>query len=129
MHATPAQYAQAWYEALKSADQKQWPEISQAVLLRLQKEGKLSFLSQIRQQMEQIELTERGAVKVTVKTAHDLDKQVVSQLVKQLLAAEVELEIREDKNLLGGIVVETADRRWDLSARGQLKQLKQQLTS
>ncbi len=129
MRITPQQYAQAWYDALKATDEQQWPAISQAMLSRLQREGNLSRLGQIRQYVEELEREEQGVVKVTVKTAHDLDKQVISDLVKQLLAAEVELDIREEKDLLGGVIVETADRRWDLSARGQLNQLKQQLTS
>lgn len=129
MKATAQQYAQAWYEALKEAKPAQWAQISQSMLKQLQRDGSLSLLASIRRNVEELDQDERGTVRVRVTSAHTLDQKLIADLVKQLLGKEAEIENDTDPKLLSGIIVQTANRRWDLSARGQLKQLKQRLNS
>ena len=128
MKATPQQYAQAWYLALKEAKEDQWEAISQALLRKLQKEGNQSMIHQIVRLVSELENQDLGQVEVRVRTAKALDDAVVQALVKDLFQVEgVQATITQDASLVGGIVLETKDQRWDLSVKHQLEQLKSTL--
>ena len=128
MQLTPQQYAQAWYQALKEAKAKDWETISQTMLRRLRREGKLNTLSTIIEQIKDIESAESNKAFVEVTTAHKSEAKDLEALVKELLAVdEVELTVKQDKTLLGGLVMKTKNHLWDLSTKNQLEQLKESL--
>ena len=123
-------YAQAWYEALKASDKKEWPTISQNLLRRLQTEGKLSWVPNIERQVIEFTLEEAGITQASVKTAHPLSEKKISSLLSEFLGdAKLELSISQDPELIGGLIIETQDSRWDLSIKSSLSQLKRKLTS
>lgn len=128
MQLTPLHYAQAWYEALQDAKPEDQEAISQAMLRRLQREGKLNLLRQIVEIIKDIEAKASNRAYITARVAHKIDQQQLEELAKELLQVdEVEMTIEEDPSLLGGVVLETKDHRWDLSAKHQLEQLKTSL--
>jgi len=125
---TAQQYAQAWYAALSESKPAQWEDISQHVLRRLQREGKLSQLAFILDQMKEIESEQSGKAYVEVTTAHASDKSELESLVKDLLKVkDVELTLKENPELIGGAVIRTKNDLWDLSVKHQLEQLQDSL--
>lgn len=121
-------YAVAWYEALKTADDEDQAAISQRMLKRLQMQGKLAWLARIVKQVQELEDADLGVVDVKIKLANKVSVKDIEPIVKDLLQIEkVRLTIKEDKDLLGGMVVQTSDKRWDVSMKKQLADLKQSL--
>ncbi len=130
MQLTPLHYAHAWYEALQEAKPEQQEAISQAMLRRLQREGKLNLLGQIVDTIKDLDALSSNKAFVTATVAHVLDEKVLEKLAKDLFnVEEVELSVETDPSLLGGVVLETKNIRWDLSTKHQLEQLKSSLTN
>jgi len=128
MQASIQHYAQAWYQALKESDQKDHPQISQTMLKKLQMEGKLSWLSGITSRVKMLEDEENGVTQVSIRTAHNASFEEIEPLLKELLgASDIQAEMKKDADLLGGIVVQTSDQRWDLSMKRQIEKLNEQL--
>lgn len=129
MKATPAQYARAWYDSLKAADSAQWDDISQRYLEHLHHAGDLNKISTIKRLMTDLETAERGVTPVTVRTAHDQSAESILPLVKDVLGEyAVDVTTVSDDSLIGGIQIETRNKRFDLSLAGELRQLKKALT-
>ncbi len=70
----------------------------------------------------------RGAVKAHVRTAallsHESQQQLAARL-KILSGKEIELDVKEDPELIGGITVKIGDWVLDSSLRGQLRRLRE----
>jgi len=73
---------------------------------------------------------EKGVVKAIVKTAVPLPDDL-SEKVKDLLAKvagkQVVVQVKEDPEIIGGIIVRIGDTVWDGSIRSQLQALKQSI--
>jgi len=73
---------------------------------------------------------EKGVVKAIVKTAVPLPDDL-SEKVKDLLAKvagkQVVVQVKEDSEIIGGIIVRIGDTVWDGSIRSQLQALKQSI--
>ena len=70
----------------------------------------------------------RGAAKAHVRTAVALSSDAQQQLVvklKKFTGKDIELDIKEDPELIGGITVKIGDWVLDSSLRGQLRRLKE----
>jgi F-type H+-transporting ATPase subunit delta len=70
----------------------------------------------------------RGAAKAHVRTAVPLSAEAQQQLVaklKKFTGKEIELDVKEDPELIGGITVKIGDWVLDSSLRGQLRRLKE----
>ena len=123
-------YARAWYESLKESDQSKWPQISQSFLSRMQADGNLNWLRQILDTMTEYEREDLGVIGVKVSTAHEMPAQAVEEIIQGLIGSDkLDLTIKEDKRLLGGMEVRTNNSRWDLSMKGRINQLKKTLVS
>ena len=121
-------YALAWYQALKSANKKYRQEISDNMLTLLQTQGKLSWLSTIVDLVQNLEDDDLGITEVKVKTAHSKSKKEIEDVVTGLLGVKkVRTNITVDPELLGGIIVQTKNRRWNISLRHKIEQLKKTL--
>ncbi len=70
----------------------------------------------------------RGAAKAHVRTAAPLSPDAQQQLaakLKKFTGKEIELDVKEDPELIGGIAVKIGDWVLDSSLRGQLRRLKE----
>ena len=70
----------------------------------------------------------RGAAKAHVRTAAPLSPDALQQLtvkLKKFTGKEIELDVKEDPELIGGITVKIGDWVLDSSLRGQLRRLKE----
>lgn len=71
-----------------------------------------------------------GIVPVTVTSAIALDDEQTAKLQKKLeqqLKAPVRLTLETDPSLMGGMIIQTPDHLQDLSVKGQLENMKEQL--
>ncbi|MDO8757431.1 MAG: ATP synthase F1 subunit delta [Elusimicrobiota bacterium] len=70
----------------------------------------------------------RGAAKAQVRTAKPLSSDELKTLaakLKNFSGKEIELDVKEDPELIGGIAVKIGDWVLDSSLRGQLRRLKE----
>lgn len=72
----------------------------------------------------------RGSAKAHVRTAAPLSSDAQRQLaekLKKFTGKDIELDVKEDPELIGGIAVKIGDWVLDSSLRGQLRRLKESL--
>lgn len=70
----------------------------------------------------------RGAAKAHVRTAAPLSADAQQQLaakLKKFTGKDIELDVKEDPELIGGVTVKIGDWVLDSSLRGQLRRLKE----
>jgi len=70
----------------------------------------------------------RGSAKAHVRTAAALSPDALQQLtakLKKFTGKDIELDVKEDSELIGGITVKIGDWVLDSSLRGQLRRLKE----
>ena len=128
MNITAKHYAQALYESLDSADSHDRTTISQKFLRLLYEHGQLKQLPHILQQVSELEQSASGVVNVVVTTASAMPEAEIQSVVQKLVDSDSpQIQHHVDEDLIGGITVETKDKRWDLSARGQLRALQHTL--
>lgn len=128
MQGEPKHYALAWYEALKIANTKQRKEVSENMLSLLQMQGKLAWLSSIVDLVQTLEDQDLGVTEVQVKTAHNKPAKEIESVVKELLGvSKVRASITVDPDLIGGLIAQTKNRRWNISIRHKINKLKQTL--
>lgn len=119
------QLALAWYTTLKDATHEKWDSISQKYLEYIHHNGYLKLLPEIERIMKKLEQDESGITAVIVKSAHRLQKRDVQKQVERCLkGTSVEISTMVEPSLIGGIRIETEDKRWDLSLKAQLHSLK-----
>jgi len=75
---------------------------------------------------------ERGIATAVVTSAAALNKEETAALeerLRQMTGSDVELEVRIDERLIGGLTVRVGDRLLDASVRGRLERLRDQLVA
>ncbi|MBU2575714.1 F0F1 ATP synthase subunit delta [Patescibacteria group bacterium] len=134
MNITPKQYASAWYELL--SDKKiirlscgQASKVNKKMLAYLYKTGHLSKLAEILRNLEEIEQRQLGVEHALITSAHEISENQAKKLAKEILKTdEVSVRHKINPELIGGIQIETKNKRWDLSIKSQLLSLSKQLT-
>lgn len=133
MKLSPKYYAEAWFQALTEKPADQMSATSQLFLKHVYGHSHGKWLPEIIRLMEQLEHLHNGTTAVKVRSAHPLSAQLLSQAVEQVMphattgkTAIIQSVI--DPAVIGGVQIETADQRWDLSLRGQLRHLTQTLS-
>ncbi len=71
----------------------------------------------------------KNAKLITAVKIDDAKRNEIIEIVRKTYNAEVELESKEDVNLIGGFVLQVDDMRFDASISTQLKNIKQELLS
>lgn len=124
MQLTAKQYAQGLRSALIEVEGEKRETIVTNFLRRLYAEGKLKMLAEIVRHIELLEQKYSNVQRVRITSAHEHSDEEVQQFITQIISdKELVLEKVVDTNLIGGIRIETADKRWDLSVHGQLQSL------
>jgi len=95
--------------------------------MRLKKDRMLSKIKFIVDSYEKFAKAQSGKQDIVVTSAHTLTKSVVAELKKVFHADEIDLV--EDKELIGGVVVRTQNTIFDSSIKGQLQSLGRSLNS
>jgi len=106
------------------------PEV-EAFLAVLVRKGRGNLLASIAVVFRKLLNRRQGKVEVAVTTAVELtddQRQNLSSAIASVLGAEPLLEVRVDKDILGGLVVRVGDDVFDASLAAELKRMKRRLT-
>lgn len=97
--------------------------------LRLLIENKrLSLIPEISRQFEELMAKEKGALRVDLILAHEMDESDTAKITEALrrhFDKNIELHTMQDKSLLGGVIIKAGDLVIDGSVRGKLESLAQ----
>lgn len=99
-------------------------------LLILNKHDRLDLLRAILAEAEVLEDKRRNRVRVAVRTAVPLPEDQQEKLragLREVLQSEPVLEIRVDPELIGGLIIQAGDYRYDGSVSTRLQDLRNQL--
>ena len=75
---------------------------------------------------------ERGIVVATVTSAAPLEPaelEAIGARIRGMTGSQVELETRDDPELIGGVTVRIGDRLIDASVRGRLERLRDRIVA
>jgi F-type H+-transporting ATPase subunit delta len=75
---------------------------------------------------------ERGIATAIVTSAAELTRdetEALTQRLSTMTGSDVELDVRIDEGLIGGLTVRIGDRLLDASVRGRLERLRDQLVA
>ncbi len=92
--------------------------------------GRLALLAQIGEQFQALLDEHRGiahAQVLTVVAMSDEEQEALARRLSELTGKQVQLEVEEDAEILGGLVARIGDRLIDGSARSKLLALKRRL--
>jgi F0F1-type ATP synthase delta subunit len=128
MTTTPQQYAQAWYQILISSKKKPTKSVIKKLLTHLYRHGKFSWLAEIVRSLQELEQRQSNKIFVTITTSHEHEKAVIEKVAQEILkTTKLNITHRIEKDLLRGMQIETTNKRWDLSLRNHVIQLRKQL--
>ncbi len=124
MRLSAKEFASQWYQVLRTTLPDQRAAASHAFLTVLYEAGAFQKLSAIVRWIDAFEQRDAESIPVVVRTAFPTDQAQLVQQIRELLQTD-RLSVRQvtDPAVLGGLVVETPNQRWDLSVAGQLHQL------
>ena len=100
------------------------------LLKALAANSRLSLVKQIKILFEAYRGEDEGSVDADVTTAYPLsgaEEQSLAETLQKTFKRKVRLNISEDRNLIGGLLVRAGDRVIDASVRGQLQRLANRL--
>ena len=92
---------------------------------------RLSVVTQIRDQFEQLKLEDEGKLDAKISSAFPMEDAQRSQVVDLLSSRfkrKINATVTVDPDLIGGIKVEVGDKVWDASVRGRLQTMAATLT-
>lgn len=105
------------------------PETGRFLLLLCER-GKTGLIGAIAQQFEELVRRAKDYCDVVARVATKLDSKTETKLTKaieSLLGARISLEVVEDKDVVGGVVLQIGDRQIDCSVRGKLDAMRRAL--
>jgi len=94
------------------------------------KKGRIEFLPDIAREFQELVDTQEGVVRAVVTSASDLadgDRETLRNLLSRHFGKKVELTVRYDTDLIGGLIIKVGSLSFDGSLRSQLKDIQSQL--
>jgi len=121
---TPKHYAIALYEVLQTTQTTDRGAIVRKFLKQLYQAGQLRLLPAITTAFEQYYHAQMGTVPVRVSTAQTLPAETIQRELTRLFPQQ-HLSVTTTVNpaVVGGMLVETQNQRWNISLAGQLEAL------
>jgi F-type H+-transporting ATPase subunit delta len=119
-------------ELLEAAIGKDAPPALLNLLLLLLRRGRIELVPRIAIALRELVDRKSGIRRAVVTSASELSAQEVRALEERLerdTGGKVELQVKVDPSLLGGLVVRVGDRLLDGSVRGRLERLRDQVAS
>ncbi|BCX88412.1 F-type H+-transporting ATPase subunit delta [Methylomarinovum tepidoasis] len=93
---------------------------------------RITLAPQIHELFERYRAEHEGIVDVEVRTAYPLEAEDQAKLTRALekaLGRKIRLQLAEDRDLIGGVVIRAGDKVIDGSVRGRLERLAKRLYS
>ncbi len=111
------------------------PLISEALfsfLMLVLNKHRIQYLISMAEEYEQLVREDQGIVEACLTTARSLDKTLAGQIRQELertSGKRIDMQLKIDASLIGGIVIILGDKVIDRSIRHQLSQLKEQMSA
>ena len=105
--------------------------VTNLILLMLRR-GRIQDLPRVADEFRRLDNAHQGITIATATAAAPLSADEVAALTQRLESStggRIELDVKVDPGLLGGLVVQVGDRLIDGSVRGRLERLRNQLVS
>lgn len=119
-------YATTLYETLRNTPRESWSSAIHQFLLELVRRGEMKLIPKILSYCELLEERREGRVHVTVRSAHPIDRSLIESSITRLLPAiKPVIEEVHDPSMIGGVSLETRDRRFDMTLKRGLANLRQ----
>ncbi len=129
MKFTSKQYAQALFESLQESSPKDHDKVIENFVQVLKKNADLSHYEEIIKVYEELDLTNRGVRVAEVTTAHEMKaNHEMIEALNKVVGQKIEVKNKVDESLIGGMVIRVDDTLIDASIKGQLDNLKQNLS-
>lgn len=133
MKIAPKQYAESLYDSVSDKPKNEIKKVIEGFARILISNNDISKLDKIIEQFSLIWKKEGGIVEAEIKSARELDKQVVKLLNNYIAslsgAKKVEVKEQVDKNILGGLVIKYNDKVLDGSLKTRIKELKKVISN
>ena len=103
-------------------------ELTTTFLVLLIRKDRENLVSSVVDEYQALRDEQRGIVEATVRTAHVLDETETAALeeaLEQTTGKRIRLNIEQDVDLIGGVVVRIGDRVFDGSVRNKLDTLRE----
>ncbi|MEJ7748865.1 MAG: ATP synthase F1 subunit delta [Candidatus Limnocylindrales bacterium] len=130
--ASPAIATERRVEVLQDLLREQISQPVMNLILLLLRRGRIEELPRVAAEFQRLDERRQGITRATATSAAPLGPEEVRALTARLegsTGGRVNLELRVDPGLLGGLVVRIGDRLIDGSVRGRLERLRNQLIS
>lgn len=98
------------------------------LILKNKRESKLQYIAL---KFIDIYMQKNNIHKTIITTASELNRQSENRMIsyiESIMGGTIELEMKIDKSILGGFVVEVDSQRWDGSLANQLQRIRKNLT-
>lgn len=105
-------------------------EISLALLELVFKNGREQFIPAIARNFQELYKEHKGIQSAVLTSAFSLSQgmqEEIRDIIHTSLNAPIELEVKEDDDLIGGFVIRIEDKQYDASVANSLKKVKKQL--
>lgn len=123
-------YAQALYDVLKAASFEKTEEIVTRFVALLGKNGHIKRAPKIISEFEKIYNKHEGILSAELRAARKMTSPEIKEILKNLekiFQKKMDIEVRVDPALLGGIEVKAEGRIFKASLRSRLEELRGQL--
>ncbi|MDP3740877.1 MAG: ATP synthase F1 subunit delta [bacterium] len=132
MRFTAKQYALALHSAVSEAKPSDQDRILDNFVKLLKENRDLEMIDEIEKEFLDYDRSVHGVKIAQVSTARELSEAEESRIVDELnehVAAKVELKKKIDKGLIGGVLIKIDDELIDGTVKGNLRDLKNILTT
>jgi F0F1-type ATP synthase delta subunit len=128
MRVTNSQYAEAFYELSRTKESGSTQDLARSLFAFLKRKKELKKLPAIMRKMEQLQDAQKGIRGIFIATAFPvsdvLKKEMEAFAKKTFESKEVLLDVKIQKSLLGGMILQTETQLVDASVAGKLQQLR-----
>ena len=107
------------------------PLVANALQILLER-GRFALVAEVATAYEELAATEADLVKVEVTAAVELtaaDREMIAARVAETARRQVELSVRVDPNIIGGLVLRIGDVIVDGSVQARIRQLRRRLAT
>jgi F-type H+-transporting ATPase subunit delta len=101
------------------------PDLAKGLAAYLVQEGRAKELESLLRDVARLRYEQQGVLEIDATTAHALNAEIQAEIKRMLPAKEHIVHETREPGIIGGLLLETADRQLDLTVRHRLSQLKQ----
>lgn len=127
MRISPKQYAMLLYELTRDMAENEVDRITQQFLVLLLKNRDFALLPKIQLLYKNYYNVREGVTDIEIITAREVSKNTVSFIKEFVNVKNINLEMKIDKNVIGGAAIKVGDYMIDDTLKTRINTLKQNL--